>query len=200
MTEVLNLAIRCHEAQGQYKEALTFFTKHEAKIVDLVARHDYGGRLYFKTGNKAKAIEYYEELLQLNTADLTTYYKILEVNGIQIKEGEQLSASEQSELKKILLEYQEKIPKASAPLRLAIRYTSGDDFSELLERHVRPLLIKGVPSMMQDLKEFYTDADKVQRIGSLLDGFLSSMEAEMTLSPDDEEEQDPTVKLWLYYF
>ena len=54
--------------------------------------------------------------------------------------------------------------------------------------------------MMQDLKEFYTDADKVQRIGTLLDGFLKSMEAEMTLSPDDEEEQDPTVQLWLYYF
>ena len=47
--------------------------------------------------------------------------------------------------------------------------------------------------MMQDLKEFYTDADKVQRIGTLLDGFLKSMEEEMTLSPDDEEEQDPTV-------
>ena len=105
MTEVLNLAIRCHEAQGQYKEALAFFTKNEAKIVDLVVRHDYGGRLYFKTGNKAKAIEYYEELLQLNTADLTTYYKLLEVNGIQLKEGETLSASEQAELKKILLDY-----------------------------------------------------------------------------------------------
>lgn len=26
------------------------------------------------------------------------------------------------------------------------------------------------------------------------------MEAEMTLVPGDEEEQDPTVMLWLYYF
>ena len=91
MTEVLNLAIRCHEAQGQYKDALTFFTKHEAKIVDLVARHDYGGRLYFKTGNKAKAIEYYEELLQLNTSNFETYYKIIEVRGILLKQGEALS-------------------------------------------------------------------------------------------------------------
>ena len=54
--------------------------------------------------------------------------------------------------------------------------------------------------MMQDLKEFYFDKDKVERIGTLLDGYLKSMEEDMTLNPDDEEEQDPTVLLWLYYF
>ena len=54
--------------------------------------------------------------------------------------------------------------------------------------------------MMQDLKEFYFDEDKVERIGTLIDGYLKSMEEDMTLSPDDEEEQDPTVLLWLYYF
>ena len=54
--------------------------------------------------------------------------------------------------------------------------------------------------MMQDLKEFYFDKDKVERIGTLLDGYLKSMEEDMTLNPDDEEEQDPTVQLWLYYF
>ena len=71
---------------------------------------------------------------------------------------------------------------------MGIRYTTGDDFSELLAMYVKPLLIKGVPSMMQDLKEFYSDEDKVERIGTLLDGYLKSMEKEMTLNPDDEEE------------
>ena len=50
------------------------------------------------------------------------------------------------------------------------------------------------------MKEFYSDEDKVERIGILLDGYLKSMEEERTLNPDDEEEQDPTVLLWLYYF
>ena len=71
---------------------------------------------------------------------------------------------------------------------MGIRYTTGDDFSELLAMYVEPLLIKGVPSMMQDLKEFYSDEDKVERIGTLLDGYLKSMEEDMTLNPDDEEE------------
>ena len=35
----------------------------------------------------------------------------------------------------------------------------------------------------------------------MLSDYLASMEEEMTLSPaEEEEEQDPTVQLWLYYF
>jgi len=65
---------------------------------------------------------------------------------------------------------------------------------------MRPLLTKGVPSMMVDMKEFYSQPEKVEIIGSYLTDALASMEAEMTLRPGDDEEQDPTVLLWLYYF
>ena len=68
--------------------------KHESRIVDLLSKHEYGGRLYFKTGNKTKALEYYEELLQLNTANLETYYKIIEVRGILLKQGDALSSED----------------------------------------------------------------------------------------------------------
>ena len=43
--------------------------------------------------------------------------------------------------------------------------------------------------MMQDLKEFYNKPDKVDRIGTLLNGYLESMEKEMTLSPAEDEEE-----------
>ena len=188
ITEVLLLAVRCYEAMGKHKEALSFFEKNKTRIVDMVARHDYSGRLNFKAGNNSKALESYESLLELNTANLETYYKIFEVKGIKLKEGEALSSADQKNFKKFVHEYIEKAPKATAHLRLGIRFTTGDDFSELLAQYVKPLLIKGVPSLMQDLKEFYNEVDKVNRIGSLLDSYLESMEKEMTLSPDDEEE------------
>jgi hypothetical protein len=41
-----------------------------------------------------------------------------------------------------------------------MKFVSGDDFSRLLKLFVNPLLIKGVPSVIQDLKEFYTDSQK----------------------------------------
>ena len=65
---------------------------------------------------------------------------------------------------------------------------------------MRPMLIKGVPSLLMDMKEFYNQPEKVQRIESYLQGALASMEEEMTLRQGDDEEQDPTVLLWLYYF
>ena len=81
---MLLLAVRCYEAMGKHKEALSFFEKNESRIVDMFARHDYAGRLYFKTGNDAKALERYESLLELNTANLETYYKIFKVKGIKL--------------------------------------------------------------------------------------------------------------------
>jgi hypothetical protein len=50
------------------------------------------------------------------------------------------------------------------------------------------------------LREFYEDAAKVQMIEDMLLGWLSNMDKQMTLEVEDEEEQDPTVHLWLMYF
>ena len=46
----------------------------------------------------------------------------------------------------------------------------------------------------------YKDPKKVQIIGEVIQGMCDSMEKDMCLHPNDEEEQDPTVQLWLYYF
>jgi len=61
-------------------------------------------------------------------------------------------------------------------------------------------LIKGVPSVIQEIKEFYKNPSKVKLIEDQLLAYLASMDKEMTLSPGDEEEQDPTVYLWLNFF
>ena len=65
---------------------------------------------------------------------------------------------------------------------------------------MRPLILKGVPSLMTDLREFYAIPEKVVLIEAYLNDCLSSMESEMTLRAGDDEEQDPTVTLWLLYF
>lgn len=60
--------------------------------------------------------------------------------------------------------------------------------------------MKGVPSVIQEIKEFYSQPRKVALIEAQLLSYLASMDKEMTLAPTDEEEQDPTVYLWLNYF
>lgn len=81
-----------------------------------------------------------------------------------------------------------------------MKWLEGKDFDECLNKWMKPLLIKGAPSVIQDLKEFYTDSEKIKSIEKLLMSYLENMEAERVLEKEDKLEQDPTVLLWILYF
>lgn len=73
-------------------------------------------------------------------------------------------------------------------MRIAMKWVEGDDFADLLKQFVRPLLIKGVPSVMNNLKEFYTNDAKIAQIKDLLFSYLASMDKTMTLEESDTQE------------
>ena len=50
------------------------------------------------------------------------------------------------------------------------------------------MIIKGVPSTINDSSFMYKDPAKVQIIGEVIKGMCDCMDAEMCLHPDDEEE------------
>lgn len=114
--------------------------------------------------------------------------------------GARLSDAYASIVKGILDTYIQGFPRVNAHLRVGLRYLHDGAFTEYLEQYMRPLLIKGVPSVMQDLREFYNTPSKYEIIGRFLTDSITSMESDMTLRPGDEDEQDPTVQLWLYYY
>ena len=164
---------------------------HNNQIVDQVAKADHLGRIHHALGNEEKSVEAYEELLQLNSANLDTYRKIIKSRGVELPAdpaSNPLSEAYQSVLKGILDDYRKGFPKTNAHLRLGLRYLTGDSFSEYLETYMRPLMIKGVPSLMMDMREFYNQPDKVQRIDAFLTSCITSMENEMTLRGGDEDE------------
>ncbi len=43
------------------------------------------------------------------------------------------------------------------------------------------MLVKGAPALMQDMREFYEDQDKVKQIEDVLIGWLDMMDKQMTL-------------------
>ena len=53
---------------------------------------------------------------------------------------------------------------------------------------MKPMVIKGVPSLINELASYYKDEGKAKVIGEILEGFQAQMTKEMTLSQDDEEE------------
>lgn len=92
-------------------------------------------------------------------------------------------------------------PKSNTHTEIALdNLKVGPKFEEYLVKYMRPMIIKGVPSLITEMRSLYKDPTKATAIGSILTKSLESMEKEMVLDPSDEQEQDPTVLLWLYYF
>ena len=77
---------------------------------------------------------------------------------------------------------------------------AGPVFKERLTAYIRPQVIKGVSSLVNELRSLYSDSGKAKILGEILGSMCDSMEKEMVLNPEDEEEQDPTVQMWLYCF
>ena len=145
----------------------------------------------------------YRELLQLNSSNYNYYYQILQAHGIDIPKSivtHKLSDDDQKKSKEILETYEKNLPKATAHQRIALKLLYGEDFKEKLLKFATPQIVKGVPQMLYDLKELYTDKDKVQIIGDMLSTMIKNMQEKNVLSEADEEEHDPTVYLWLLYY
>ncbi len=86
-------------------------------------------------------------------------------------------------------------------MRLMLDFLHGDAFKEKLNEYARPLIIKGVPPMLLDLHKLYSDQNKVKIIEDMITSMIAQMRINLTLSADEkEEEQDPTVFLWLLYY
>ena len=67
-----------------------------------------------------------------------------------------LSEEDQAKTKELVDYYAKAFPRVNTHLRIGLRHLQGQDFKEKLNPYMRPLLIKGVPSVMSDLKEFYS--------------------------------------------
>lgn len=54
---------------------------------------------------------------------------------------------------------------------------------------MKPQVVKGVPSLINEFKLMYRNSpDKAAIVGEVLHSFNDSMEKELTLEPNDEEE------------
>ena len=106
------------EAKGFFKEAVAFLTENRTFILDKVQFFDNLGRIREKNGQIKKAIDNYESLLELNSANFSTYYKILEAKGVKVfdENGNKsiLTAEQKTVIKDTLEFYKKAFPKVDA--------------------------------------------------------------------------------------
>lgn len=85
--------------------------------------------------------------------------------------------------------YTQKNPKSNTPLLFLIKILdAGDVFKTRLAKYMRPLVIKGVVSLVNGMKWIYRDAAKSKVFGDVLTSMCQTMEKEMALSPEDDDE------------
>ena len=68
--------------------------------------------------------------------------------------------------------YEKKFPKSNTPVRVAVNrlQASSPDFKRKLQQYLRPLIIKGVPSVINDLKSLYKiEPEKTKILGEILE-------------------------------
>jgi hypothetical protein len=115
-------------------------------VANLVAKNEMLARLYTLAGNKDKAIDHFEELLQLNSSNSRYYYEILKIRGIEKKTS--YSEEEEAKIQEILGEYEKNLPKATAHQRIALALLSGERFKNKLASYAKPLISKGAPAFL----------------------------------------------------
>lgn len=177
------------------RKAIKTLEKHQKFILDDVRYWNRLSQYYGENNMLPKALVCEDKLIEINPNDEANYLKVLKYNGIDFSNPDK--AIECLEL------YLNARPKVNKPLRVLVNHLPAKHprFKEFLTKYMKPQVIKGVPSMINDLKVFYkTDEEKAVIIGEMLSSFLSQMEKDMHLEEGDEEEHDPTVQLWLYYF
>ncbi len=62
------------------------------------------------------------------------------------------------------------------------------------------MVVKGVPPLILDLQKMYENSEKKAAIGEMLLAWYTQMGKNMKLDETDEDEQDPTITLWLMYY
>jgi len=174
---------------GDTEAALAHLEQYEQAICDKIALRETKGRYLLKLGKKNEAEKIYEVLLKRNPEN-HDYYRQLEAAR---------SAASLEERLAIYQEYQEKFPRAQAPKRIPLNFSTGQELETRVTKYISTALRKGVPALFVDLRPLYGDPERVEVIEKIVTGFLENLEKESSFEAGGPKEA-PTSKLWTYYY
>lgn len=179
LTEMYLLRARTLFEQGEAKKGVKFMTKHNKYIVDDQRKNELLCKLYLANNQTKKAIEHYEFLVQLNSSNKEYFLGLLKANNVDLTNEEQVLEH--------INQYESLLPKSNTHTRLALDLLKpGPQFEEKLKKYMRPMVIKGVPSIITELKSLYKDQGKVEIIENYLKSMLENMEKGMVLDPSED--------------
>ena len=178
----------------KYEDALTYLATHSEQIADERALRRMEAEILLAMKEMTKAEELTRRMLKENREHEQLYAQLELCLGLND------SSPEEERLKMysaILAEF----PKAHAPKRLPLFFTSGALFEKLLDEYLRPSIRKGMSPVFRNIRKVYSDPAKVAIVEKLALSYLKNLHATKTFdAAPDSPVQPPTCLVWALYF
>ncbi|XP_065196525.1 N-alpha-acetyltransferase 16, NatA auxiliary subunit-like [Sycon ciliatum] len=172
------------------KQAIDHLRRTQSSVRDWLSHDETMADLLFSEGRLSEAAEVVAGLIDRNP-ERWSYYNQLE-NCLSLETEEERVAIYDT----VLQDH----PRAMAPKRLPLNFTTGDRFRCRVETFIRSGLRKGIPQLFNSLRSLYSCQEKVDVIQDLCLGFAECLKKDGKCKPDDAEEEPPCTYLWLLFF
>lgn len=175
---------------GRPQKALDQLTSYELLMHDKLVVREIKGSLLLELKQFKEAERIYRDLLRRNPEN-KHYYQELE-KALQLENPDDRF--------NLYMKYSELYPRAQAPKRIPLSFTSGETFAQLIDNYMRPAIHKGVPPLFNNIRTLYTEKDKVKIVENVALGYLDSLNMFGTLTGKGGDLEPPTAILWVYHF
>ncbi|EJD39130.1 N-terminal acetyltransferase A, auxiliary subunit [Auricularia subglabra TFB-10046 SS5] len=191
LSETLLYHIRILEESGKLEAALAKLedSAKQRTIVDRLAVLEIRARLLAKLDRRDEAAAAYGALVDRNPGRVEYIRELAKLKGVDF---DALTDETRPQALELLGELEKRLPKGSAPTRLALDVAEGEDFERRATKYIHLGLTRGVPSLFTDLKPLYASDSKRAAIESIVTAFHDSV------TPDKKGE--PSAYLWALYY
>lgn len=152
------------------------------------------GRSYLKLGRLADAQQQHRFLLERNPHSLPYVQGYLLAKGVHPRQP-----VSQEEALPLIEEMEISWPDSLAIRTTALELLSGSEFEKRAEAHFVCSCQKGVPSLFNFFKQYYSDMGKRELIGAMAEKQRLAWQ-ESALAEDDDTTESPSAYVWSLYF
>ncbi|KAL9254197.1 N-terminal acetyltransferase A complex auxiliary subunit NAA15-like protein [Drosera capensis] len=173
-SEMLLYKISLLEECGYFQKAIEELNKKELKIVDKLSYKEQEVALLVKLNRPKDAEKLYRVLLFMNP-DNYRYYEGLQRCLALYTDNCKYSSNEIEQLQVLYKSLAQEYSWSSAVKRIPLDFLQGEHFYKEADNYIRPLLIKGVPSLFSDLSPLYEQPGKADILERLILDLEQSM-------------------------
>ncbi|CAK3961316.1 N-alpha-acetyltransferase 16, auxiliary subunit [Lecanosticta acicola] len=153
---------------GEIERALEHLNAVYKTALDRTAVMELKADYLLRLDRKEEAAKAYRALLDRN-AERRAYFEGLE-KALGRDRGK---AEDQEKLRELYQSYADKNKRADAARRIPLDFLHGEAFREQADSYLRRMFLKGVPSTFANVKQLYSDAEKLEIIQQLVEGYVS---------------------------